>query len=278
MDEAREAAEKKQVEDTTARAGDTEGPFQLGRHFEEVSSGLGQLYEARHAETGSPALLLKQGEGAEWPASEPWRVRLSYEPSPATVTLEVEQAPASMPVPELTNMLVLMGAAVERVEDNPRVRTHLAVVPVSASRRWARRARSLLRPKVTDAFASLALLLSGLGLCIALTSRPGEMQATEPDRFAEALVQAGALHLVNSTQPGTATIAYPLPSKPFNNQAVAPCYPELGEEQINGGCWVELAKRPPCLPKTQAEYQGKCFLPISKDRDRGERPRQSAQP
>lgn len=39
-------------------------------------------------------------------------------------------------------------------------------------------------------------------------------------------------------------------------------YPNKGEVEINGGCWVELARRPPCYGK-QAEYRGKCYLPVS---------------
>jgi len=40
---------------------------------------------------------------------------------------------------------------------------------------------------------------------------------------------------------------------------------------INGGCWVEVAKNPPCY-EDQAEYQGKCYLPVSKT------PRQQREP
>jgi hypothetical protein len=57
-------------------------------------------------------------------------------------------------------------------------------------------------------------------------------------------------------------LAYPLPSRPFRNQAKAPCKPREGEVEISGGCWVALEKRPPCF-ENQAEYQGKCYLPVS---------------
>lgn len=31
---------------------------------------------------------------------------------------------------------------------------------------------------------------------------------------------------------------------------------------INGGCWGTLERRPPCHEE-QAEYQGKCYLPVA---------------
>ncbi len=42
----------------------------------------------------------------------------------------------------------------------------------------------------------------------------------------------------------------------------ASCIPHEGEVEINGGCWVALEKRPPCF-NSQAEYKGKCYLPVS---------------
>ncbi|WP_395819369.1 hypothetical protein [Archangium minus] len=71
--------------------------------------------------------------------------------------------------------------------------------------------------------------------------------------------------LVQTGDSSAADITYPLPAKPFGNQAKAPCKPKKGEVEINGGCWVELAKRPPCYDD-QAEYQGKCYLPVAERR------------
>jgi hypothetical protein len=68
--------------------------------------------------------------------------------------------------------------------------------------------------------------------------------------------------LVDTVDVGPAVIAYPLPEKPFSDQAKAPCHPNLDEVEINGGCWVTLERRPPCRDN-QAEYQGKCYLPVS---------------
>ncbi len=36
-------------------------------------------------------------------------------------------------------------------------------------------------------------------------------------------------------------IAYPMPGKPFSDQAKVPCKTKLHQVEINGGCWLELA-------------------------------------
>ncbi|ATB38915.1 hypothetical protein CYFUS_004352 [Cystobacter fuscus] len=75
---------------------------------------------------------------------------------------------------------------------------------------------------------------------------------------------------------GTAPIAYPLPKKPLPNQSTVPCNSKLAELEINGGCWMELARRPPCIEENQAEYQGKCYYPVAKKEEA--RPPQSVNP
>jgi hypothetical protein len=68
-------------------------------------------------------------------------------------------------------------------------------------------------------------------------------------------------------------LTYPLPAKPFRNQAVPPCETNKGAVEIKGGCWVALEQKPPCF-SDQAEYQGKCYLPVAKP----QRLPQSAEP
>ncbi|HYO71809.1 MAG TPA: hypothetical protein VEU33_37605, partial [Archangium sp.] len=76
--------------------------------------------------------------------------------------------------------------------------------------------------------------------------------------------------LVDTSDEGRMAISYPLPPGPFKDQAKAPCNPRKGQVELNGGCWVELAKNPPCY-EDQAEYQGKCYLPVSA---RAQKPRE----
>ncbi|WP_245682723.1 hypothetical protein [Archangium gephyra] len=68
--------------------------------------------------------------------------------------------------------------------------------------------------------------------------------------------------LVQTAKPTPYAITYPLPAKPFRNQAKAPCIPRKGEVEINGGCRIALEKRPPCY-EDQAEHQGKCYMPVA---------------
>ena len=63
--------------------------------------------------------------------------------------------------------------------------------------------------------------------------------------------------LAASTRP---IIGYPLPSKPFKGQHKPPCT-EGAEVEINGGCWAQLKQDAPC-PRTTAEHQGKCYMPV----------------
>ncbi|AKJ03478.1 Hypothetical protein AA314_05104 [Archangium gephyra] len=102
----------------------------------------------------------------------------------------------------------------------------------------------------------------------------------------EARASAGALAVAEVQAPvlvdldgsGVPTITYPLPVRPFSDQAKAPCFPKSGEVEINGGCWVELAKRPPCYDD-QAEHQGKCYMPVSaKSHEKKRREPHSVQP
>ncbi|QRO03022.1 hypothetical protein JRI60_49830 [Archangium violaceum] len=235
------------------RDGGTE-PFQLGRNYEEVGPDLGRLHEARNEGTGRAALTLLPTERVDWRPEGPWRVRLSCEPEQPSVTLEVEQAPASARVTELADILVLMTAAVERVEDNPRVQAHLARGRVSPWERWGPRA-----------VASLAVLALGLGVWPHLASRPEHLEPISIGVDSRRPSRTDAPNLINTDDSQTPAITYPLPWEPFRNQAKAPCRIKTGEVEINGGCWVALERRPPCT-ETQAEYQGKCYLPVSKDR------------
>ena len=246
----------------TGKDGGT-GPFQLGRSYDEVGPELGSLHEARHEGTGRAALKLVPGECVDWQPEGPWRVRLSCEPKQPSVTLEVEQAPASAQVTELASILVLMSAAVERVEDNPQVQAHLARGRVSPRKRWGPRA-----------IAALAVLALGLGVWSHLASNPERLEPTSSGMDFRRPSRADAPGLIDTDDSQAAPIAYPLPWEPFRNQAKAPCRTRSGEVEINGGCWVALERRPPCTD-IQAEYQGKCYMPVSKDRGR---PPQSVDP
>ncbi|WNG22212.1 hypothetical protein F0U63_27380 [Cystobacter fuscus] len=249
------------------------GPFHLVRRCEEVGPDLGLLYEARHVGTGTAALMLRLGEHVDWQPEGPWRVQLTCRPAPTRVTLEVKQAPSAARVSELANILVLMAASVERVENNAQVQAHLARGSAGFAKQWAGRARHLGSSWKGVAVAGLAVVTLGVWLHAARGAGCAQPQKPMPTLTSDALTLADAPHSLtdmgpsHANEPNEERIAYPLPPKPFRDQSSTPCRLKMGEEEINGGCWVEIARRPPCT-EVQAEYQGKCYLPVSKKRDR----------
>ncbi|MFY0581152.1 hypothetical protein ACN28S_49115 [Cystobacter fuscus] len=241
--------------------GSGSGPFELGRCY-EVDARLGRLHEARNVATGTPALTLVPSDDVEWQPGGPCRMSLVYDPERDSVTVDVEQAPVSVRTSALTNLLVLMSAAFKRVEDDDEVDAHLASGPV---RRLGPEGAHVRRGWPSMSWltaAGVTVLTAVLGVWFCST-RVSKVPA--PDEFGVAVESPsqGEMSFVGRGKSPTA-VAYPLPSKPVPKQAVAPCEADNGEVEINKGCWVELAKKPPCGPK-QAEYQGKCYLPVRKE-------------
>ncbi|WNG18965.1 hypothetical protein [Cystobacter fuscus] len=255
------------------------GSFYLGASHEELGPGLGRLYEAWQEGTGAPVLLLQPGANVNWQPEGPLRVQLAFDPRWSTVSVKVEEAAAPPDLSDVANLLVLTTAAITRVEDDPQVRAHVASRPrphamPSAPPPTAR------EPRFGRGLALAALVLLSLGLGVWLCSERGSIGPEHASSTLETgeLPSPDVSTLGGSTRPGKGAIAYPMPSKPFRNQSTAPCYPELDEVEINGGCWFTVERRPPCLKDVQAEYKGKCYLPISKDRDREGKPAQSIEP
>ena len=238
-----------------------EGPFILGRSYAEVEPGLGRLYEARHGWTGRAALTLLPGTGVDWRPEGAWEVRVYCRPATSSMSLSVVRAPGSAQVSELTNVFVQMTAALTRVEDSPEVQAHIARGTVRPWGRWA-----------ACVAAGAAVLTLGVWLHGVDDSKPPALASSDMEEKRPS--QLDAPGLANTDALKAAPIAYPLPYEPFRNQAKAPCRAELDGVELNGGCWVTLERRPPCTA-IQAEYQGKCYFPVSKDRGR---PPQSAQP
>jgi hypothetical protein len=259
--------------DSGRESKDRLGAFHLGACHERLGPGLGQLYEAWRQDTGTPVLLVRPSTAVDWQPEEPLGIHLFFRPEDATVSLEVEsRTPPDLS--DVTNLLVLTTAAVTRVEEDPQVRAHVA-----SGRRTV--GPSLPSPASRNPLAGRGWMIAGLagltaGICVWLCLERDTVDAESPTTSLTATQDA--MTLGDSTRPGLPTLAYPLPQRPFRNQAVAPCYPQFDEVEINGGCWIELGRHPPCQKDTQADYKGKCYLPISKDRDRGGQPAQSVNP
>ena len=255
--------------DKRAWKGGRLGAFHLGRRYKDVGADLGRLYEAHNVHTGAPALVLMPGARAGWEPTEAWRIRAIAQVEPPHVALEVEQAPATGQLPEVSAMLDLLTSAVERVEKKDEVRTHLTREPIGLLHRWSGRARRWLRSRWAWAAAGLATVTLGMVLWRYLQA-PGGQERAAPAVATEEVFLAYAPS--DNGDAGLAVIAYPLPAKPFRDQAKAPCKGRRLAVEINGGCWVALEQRPPC--EDTAEYQGKCYLPVG---ERSPRPPQSFQ-
>jgi len=56
-------------------------------------------------------------------------------------------------------------------------------------------------------------------------------------------------------------IAVPMPPKRLERQQAPPCLPaSTGDEEINGGCWSRMERRPPC--GQFYEHQARCYVPV----------------
>ncbi|WNG29408.1 hypothetical protein F0U62_39520 [Cystobacter fuscus] len=252
-----------------------QGPFHLGTRYEEVEPGLGRLHEAWHVGTGRPALLLFPSDRVEWKPDGPWDVHFSCQPKAPSVTVMVDRSPGAPDLTQLADILVMMSTAVQCVEDNPQARDHLLKGTVKPPVKQASRAApGAWRFREAMSAVGLAVVALGLGVWLFLSRTSDVPHDLSSDLAAAASSQADAPFLINSDAPRPATLSYPLPARPFRNQAVVPCKPKPIEFEINGGCWMELAMKPPCADIV-AEYQGKCYAPVSKDRSGGRLPQSS---
>lgn len=245
------------------------GPYRLGRKHESKGSELenpGRIYEAHNEDTGAPALVLVPEPGECDESEEDWTVRITSKARPPYLSLEVEKAPATGGLAALAGLFEVLTRVMERMDWSEEARRHLTRQPEGRLKRWAAGAHRVLKK---GAEYRLELAIVALLLFLAVTHwRATERQRSELHAATGVAKQKteGASHapmrLVDTSGEGTAGIAYPLPAKPFSDQAKAPCLPKKGEVEINGGCWRELANRPPCY-EDDAEYQGKCYAPVA---------------
>lgn len=257
------------------------GPYRLGRQQRSEDPGmedLGRLYEAHDVHTEAPALVLLPGPDVGGELEEDCRVRITVRARPPCVGVELEHAPASGRLAVLGAISEVLTRMVERMEWSDEARGHLMRRPERRQERWAARARRMWGVGVEHR-VELIILALVLYLCVA------HWRAYESERDARRAAVAMAVRTgdanrapttVDTGDVGTAAISYPLPEKPFSDQAKVPCKPNLHEVEINGGCWLELALRPPC-GENYAEYRGKCYVPVSSS-SRKPRPPQAIQP
>ncbi len=262
------------------------GPFKLLKRYTSQPPGPGRddpgrLYQASHLLTRSPALVLIPSEHSPLEPLEEWRVRLRSQSTPPFLSLEVELAPSSGRLSHLRGMLSLLATCVERVDHSEEALAHLTHRPsrlAHAVRAFWYAHQMLYRWVRASPWRTLAACICAF-LSISLGALTGQVQLhlerearlrAAPQEAMLSAAQRRAPTLVDIADEPPAPLAYPLPATPFSDQAKAPCNPKKGQVEINGGCWVALEKQPPCY-EDQAEYQGKCYLPVSA---RSQKPRE----
>ena len=190
----------------------------------------------------------------DWQLEPSWKLILTSSETPSAVMLKVEGAPPSGRTTKLTDVLALSYAALKSVEDSPWMDFHLTSGPKRLIQQLRRRA-------LLSGLAGLSL--GGVlfcGGCFLVwdraASRPGASEIHS---------QVDGPSLANSDAPEPGAISYPFPNFPFAIRPSLLVSPSEDEVEINGGCWITLEQKPPCL-EVQAEYKGECWLPISKER------------
>ena len=237
------------------------GSFRLLRRCDEVEPRLGHLYESWNVITDRPALTLFPKDSVQWQPVGLRRGWFYFVPGAGSVSVELERQSDPEQTMDWVNLLTLMSVVGQRVEHSPQVKAHLAGGPLRRLSRWIPLSIWAVGSRGWGAVAGIAMVMLSLGVWIGRTGESSDLPRTEAAIESFSLTSAPALAKLEGATP--ATIAYPLPSKPFGDQAVPPCETRKGAVEIKNGCWIALEKKPPCFD-TQAEYQGKCYLPVAK--------------
>lgn len=239
-------------EEDKPRSGGASGPYRVTVRHRAIGGGLGRLYEARNTETGNPALVLMPGPKGDLRAEENWQVRATANVTPPYLALEVEHAPANGQPRQLTWMLERWAGTFMRIDTRPEVQAHLTGGPKEFRPRPAGRLGS---PRVGLALAAL------LALAVFLWPRATEYLPQEVHSLDLHSTVEKPLYTRSSEEPVAGFQGFPMPNKPFEAQKKPPCDTKRAEVEINGGCWMEMARRPPCS-EGAAEYQGKCYAAV----------------
>ena len=148
-------------------------------------------------------------------------------------------------------MIERWAAALVRIDTRPEARAHLTG---GAKEPRPRPAGRLGSPGGALALASL------LAFAVVLWPRaivhPQAVHSVEVHSTVENLVLSRS-----SDELVTGIEGFPMPDKPVAGQKKPPCNPKRDEVEIRGGCWMEIARRPPCSEGV-AEYQGKCYIGV----------------
>lgn len=235
------------MSDNSEWKGGRVGPYELGRRFKDIPEDEGYLYEARHVETGEPALALMPASGDDWRLRVPWEVLTTNFIYPGVLIVHPKRREknAAPPFHELALGYMRIAGTLASLDEREDVRAHC-----SHETRTPRVQRHAVRWGRVGAGMALAAALA----LLLWPRSPEHLETRTPP------IDFPRLSDGEDLIPGV--IAYPMPDKPFNEQAKPPCKPEL-EVEIRGGCWLPHVKTAPCPPGS-AEYQGKCYVAVKK--------------
>ncbi|EPX61158.1 hypothetical protein D187_000941 [Cystobacter fuscus DSM 2262] len=229
---------------TPGKKGDRIGPYRLGKRYRGTDPDEGSIHEAHHVETGAPVLVVLPGTSEDGGPRSAWSVRAEGSIHPPYQAVHVEQSPQGRAsLHDLTLLLIRLAGATAHIEKRKDAHDHFNRVP-------SRLRRQVLRWGLAGAAAAT---VAGLALVL----WPHALEETRTRTVNENPV------VFSDGQDLAFPIAsYPMPEKPFKEQRKPPCFEET-EVEIRGGCWIEHTKRAPC-PRSTAEYQGKCYIPVRK--------------
>jgi hypothetical protein len=232
------------------------GPYHVGKRYRGIPSDEGRIYEAHNIETGASALVVMPGKGEYWNTHHPWSIRVTGVSSPASLVLEVEKAPQSggSVLHALTLMLIRLSGAMALIEEREDARAHFTRRALPPGRR---------QRVMKWGFVGIGVALAA-GLALILW--PHARKDTERRHASAGVAQAARDEPIAFTDTQDTSlpsvIGYPMPEAPFKEQKRPPCIP-VTETEIRGGCWTQHKLDAPC-PRSTAEYQGKCFMPVKK--------------
>ncbi|EPX55856.1 hypothetical protein D187_008111 [Cystobacter fuscus DSM 2262] len=236
------------MSDTSKWKGGRIGLYEIGGRCQDLPEDAGEIYEARHVETGAPALALRPGPGMNWRPRSSWDVLTTHVLQPDLLIVH-PRWPSDARAPSFHELSLayihIAGALALLAERRGEGSSFVAQTPMPSRTR-----RRAVRWGLAGAGVALTV-----GLALLLWPRaPEHSPARNPLGESPSFTDGKDL--------STGAIAYPMPEKPFSEQRKPPCMPEL-EVEIRGGCWVQAAQTAPC-PRGSAEYQGKCYVAVKK--------------
>ncbi|ATB39913.1 hypothetical protein CYFUS_005361 [Cystobacter fuscus] len=234
------------MSDTPEWKGRRLGPYLLGERFPDIPEDQGRLYAAHHVDTGESVLVVMPGSGDDWSSSTLWCAEATRFTDPDALVLHPKRTAGARP-PRLHELTLGF--------------IHLAGALAQLDEREDVRAHFLRAPRpIRSRHPATRWGLTAVALAVGFffflfwprTSTPPETRDTRED----------APVLVNRPGLSSPAIAYPMPEKPLKEQARPPCMPGT-EVEIRGGCWMPHRSDAPCPPGT-AEYQGRCYVAVKK--------------